>query len=213
MQFKAHEIYQVTGIVKQKDGQIFVDAQYAEPQGELSKIIYLPDPQAQVASYSEFDWYSLDNLRDLLGDLIASSATDLPLPDSIAVSANKPVKLEAWFTNIDNEKRKSASGTMLISIHNLLGGSCVCCGSSDEYGYDNIAKINLLEPLSSQVKGGIFAGVLKINKNEERNKAGFFTLDKAILVKPLSIPDKPNSNRAPRLKKQQLLPALQIKRK
>jgi hypothetical protein len=201
VQYKAHEIYQVTGVVKQKDKQFFVEAQYAEPQGELSKVVYIPDPMAQVASYPEFDWYSLDNLRDMLGDLIASSATDLPLPESIAKLENKPVKLEAWFTSIDNENRKSASGTLFISIHNLLSGSCVCCGTSDEYGYDNTAKMTLLEPLSSQIQGGIFAGILRVNKNEERNKSGFFSIEDAVLIRPLRIPDKPDFNRAPRLKK------------
>lgn len=202
VQFKAHEVYQITGILKQKDGQFFVDAQYAESQGELSKLIYFPDLSAQVATYPEFYWDSLDNLRDLLGELIASSATDLPLPKSIAVLADQPVKLEAWFIDLDSKNRTSASGTMLISIHNRLSDSCAHCGSSDEYGYDNTAKITLLEPLSSEVQGGIFAGILRVNKNEERNQAGFFTIEDAVLVRPLMVPDKPDFNRAPRMKKQ-----------
>jgi hypothetical protein len=55
--------------------------------------------------------------------------------------------------------------------------------------------------LSSQIQGGIFAGILRVNKNEERNKSGFFSIEDAVLIRPLRIPDKPDFNRAPRLKK------------
>jgi hypothetical protein len=192
IQFKPFEIYQITGKLKQSDssGEFYIDAQYAEPQAELSKIIYDPDIKAEVSGLEKYDWSSVEYLRDLLGHLVASSAINLQLPDSIAELADGPVLIEAWFTNISNQNFDHASGTMFISAHNLVGSTCVSCGNSDEYGYDNTALMKLVHPLSKDLRGGIFAGTMRINPVQKRDSHGFFTIENAVLVRPLSMPDR-----------------------
>ncbi|GAB4270400.1 MAG: hypothetical protein Kow0029_07120 [Candidatus Rifleibacteriota bacterium] len=216
IQYKPYEVYQVTGILKKNMGDettpYIIEAQFAEPQTDIPFYDRFPELKNEISSLPMFDWETLYNLRDPMGRLLIAEASAAPLPESIKKLENKKIRLEGWLADLTGKEtgKIPASGSMFISMHNLMGGQCACCGSYSDYAYDNTARIILKETLSPEVKGGIFTGVLKINPVEERNDFGFFTLEDAILAQTLSLPDIPEPA-PPKINSQKLLPALFIK--
>ncbi len=214
VQYKPFEVYQVTGVIeKKKDGDRtirMITAQYAEPQGSLSKISYSPDLRIEAKDLPQLKWPEVALPRDEIGDLIATDAVTLSIPKKLTELEGQLVAFETWM--LDPAKAgfsAPATGSYNVTYFVIDEGSCLCCGLPAKYDMGSVAIIQPVHALPERVKGGVFIGRLKLNERNNYAEHGLFTLSEARLVKPLSPPDMVlPAGDPPKVRPEELLPAL-----
>jgi len=212
--FKPFEVYQVTGLLEKTDeagsSSLLIRAQYAEPQGASSKIIYSPDLSTEAASLPKFSWDSVDLPRDELGKLIDNDPLKVAMPARLKELAGQRVCFETWIIEPEIANfAPPASGSHYVSLYVISDGTCKCCGVKVTYDMANVAILKPANPLSKYVNGGVFTGILNLNSAARFPTDGLFTISDAVLIRPLNLPDAPVPLvDTPKIDKKDLLPAL-----
>lgn len=194
-EYKPFEIYQVTGILQKMasdtQAKFIINANFAEPQGESSKVLYEPDLSKEIKSIPEINWSWLYPITPT--DQTASAT--MSVPDKLKSLENKFVKIRAWFHNDNTLNQNSLKRN--ISCNRPDDAKCACYAPEPK-SCSNSATIILKKKLPAQVVGGLFIGKLIINPKEDWTKSGFFTIKDGILALPnsyyLSVENSPKTN-------------------
>lgn len=217
--FKPFEIYQVTGILekgREGESEFVIRAQFAEPQGSLSKIVYSPDLSSAVAALPVLTWDAVDHPRNDIGELLETDPTKIVVPEALKKLEGQTVKFETWLVDhIEAAFAPPATGSTYVSPYVISEGTCKCCGIKVSYDMGNVAMLVAEPALPATVRGGVFMGKVQLNEVSRYETNGLFTIVDAVLVKPLNLPDAspPVLDAPPKVDGKDLLPALFLPKK
>jgi hypothetical protein len=215
--FLPFEGYQVTGMLEKngEDGYM-IRADYAEPQGQMSRAILFPDLASETAMLPAFGWEDVTLPRHESGELICQDPEQIVLPEKLAKLSGKRVVFTTWLLD---EKQAGfappATGSHYISAYVIVDGACRCCGENVRYDLGNTAMLRPADVLPETVEGGTFMGTLTLNASGSMATDGLFTIVDAVLVRPKNLPGSPPVaiGKQMKLDRKDILPALMLPEK